>query len=286
MLVTLNDILPQAREAHYAVPAFDCMEDVMIRTLLDTAEQEKSPIVLMALEHDLQGRGLTYISGLVRAVADSYDIPVVLHLDHADNLDIIKKAIDYGFTSVMYDGSQLPFQDNVARSREVVHIAHGHGVTVEAELGLVAGKDIHGEDYPGNGESLLTAPQEVVEFVTQTEVDALAVSIGTSHGVYISLPKLDIERLEEINKISLVPLVLHGGSNTPVDQLQNAICHGISKINVYADLRVEMLKGLKKSANSHIRQDPLPDALFRPIREGLSHVAAARMEMFFSKNRV
>ena len=99
MLVTLNAVLPKARKEHYAVPAFDCMEDVMIRTLLDTAENENSPVILMVLEHDLQGRGMQYISGLVRAVADSYAIPIVLHLDHAEHLDIIRKAIDHGFTS-------------------------------------------------------------------------------------------------------------------------------------------------------------------------------------------
>ncbi|MCP4397286.1 MAG: class II fructose-bisphosphate aldolase [bacterium] len=284
MLVTLNQVLPKAREEHYAVPAFDCMEDVMVRTVLDTAEQEKSPVIIMALEHDLQGRGMTYISGLVRAVADSYDIPVVLHLDHAENLDIIRKAIDYGFTSVMYDGSQSPFRENVERSREVVEIAHGHDVSVEAELGLVAGKDIHGDDYPGDGESLLTDPEEVVEFVEQTGVDALAVSIGTSHGVYVSLPNLDMTRLKEINTVSKVPLVLHGGSNTPVDQLQNAIHHGISKINVYADLRVGMLEGLQNSATSQMRKDPLPDVLFRPIQKALSQIVAERMGTFFSKN--
>ncbi len=284
MLVTLNQVLPKAREEHYAVPAFDCTEDVMVRTVLDTAEQEKSPVIIMALEHDLQGRGMTYISGLVRAVADSYDIPVVLHLDHAENLNIIRKAIDYGFTSVMYDGSQSPFRENVERSREVVEIAHDHDVSVEAELGLVAGKDIHGDDYPGDGESLLTDPEEVVEFVEQTGVDALAVSIGTSHGVYVSLPNLDITRLKEINTVSKVPLVLHGGSNTPVDQLQNAIHHGISKINVYADLRVGMLEGLQNSATSQMRKDPLPDVLFRPIQKALSQIVAERMGTFFSKN--
>ena len=285
MLVTLNEILPKAREQHYAVPAFDCMEDVMVRTILDTAEKEHSPVILMVLEHDLQGRGIIYVSGLIRAVADSYDIPIVLHLDHAENIEIIRKAIDYGFTSVMYDGSQLPFRENVERSREVVDLAHTQNISVEAELGLVAGKDIHGDDYPGDGESLLTDPKEVVEFVEQTGVDALAVSIGTSHGVYVSLPNLDIQRLEEINAVSKVPLVLHGGSNTPVDQIQNAIRHGISKINVYADSRVGMLEGLKTSAQNQVRKDPLPDVLFRPIREALSQVISERMDIFFSKNK-
>jgi len=286
MLVTLNEVLPQARAQHYAVGAFDCMEDVMIRTILDTAEQERSPVVLMALEHDLQGRGMQYISGLVRAVADVYRIPIVLHLDHAENLDIIRSAIAHGFSSVMFDGSRLPFQENIDRSREVVELAHHHGVSVEAELGFVAGKDIHGTDYPGAGKSLLTEPGEVVEFVARTGVDALAVSIGTAHGVYVAKPNLDIPRLQAIEAVSTVPLVMHGGSGTPEDQVRNAIRHGITKLNVYADSRVAMFQGLKRSAETQSRGDPLPDVLFRPIREALSELVAEKIRTFFANNRV
>jgi fructose-bisphosphate aldolase class II len=285
MLVTLNVVMPRARAGRYAVPAFDCVEDVMVRAILDTAEREKSPIILMALEYDLQGRGMDYISGLVHAVAGSYRIPIVLHLDHAENLDIIRRAIDHGFTSVMFDGSQLPFQENVDRSREVVEIAHKHGVAVEAELGFVAGKDIFGSDYPGAGKSLLTEPSEVVEFVAKTGVDALAVSIGTSHGVYVAKPKLDIERLKAIEAVSAVPLVMHGGSGTPEDQVQDAIRNGITKLNVYADSRLAMFRGLKRSAEGQSRQDPLPDALFGPIREALSELVAERIRMFFADGK-
>jgi ketose-bisphosphate aldolase len=277
MLVTLNEVLPQARAGHYAVPAFDCTEDVMIRAILDTAEEEEAPIILMALEHDLQGRGMRYISGLVHAVAGAYRIPIVLHLDHAENLDVIRRAIDHGFTSVMYDGSQLPFRENIDRSLEVAEIAHKSGVAVEAELGFVAGKDIFGTDYPGAGKSLLTEPGEVVEFISKTGVDALAVSIGTSHGVYVAKPKLDIARLGAIEAVSAAPLVMHGGSGTPEDQVQDAIKHGITKLNVYADSRLAMLQGLKRSAEAHTRQDPLPDALFRPIRDALSRLVADRI---------
>jgi fructose-bisphosphate aldolase class II len=285
MLVTLNEVLPDARARHYAVPAFDCMEDVMIRTILDTAEQERSPIILMALEHDLAGRGMRYICGLAHAVADDYKVPIVLHLDHAENLDIIRKAIEAGFTSVMFDGSQLPFQENIDRSREVVELAHRQGVAVEAELGFVAGKDIYGTDYPGAGKSLLTEPSEVVEFVAKTGVDALAVSIGTSHGVYAAKPNLDIKRLKAIEAVSKVPLVMHGGSGTPEDQVQDAIRHGITKLNVYADSRVAMFKGLKRSAESQDRADPLPDVMFRPIRESLSQLVAERIRMFFAAGK-
>jgi ketose-bisphosphate aldolase len=285
MLVTLNEVLPQARRLHYAVAAFDCMEDVMIRAILDAAEQERAPVILMALEHDLQGRGIQYISGLVHAVADAYRIPIVLHLDHAEKLDDVRRAIEHGFTSVMFDGSQLPFRENVERSREVAELAHAQRVSVEAELGFVAGKDIFGSDYPGAGKSLLTEPAEVVEFVAQTGVDALAVSIGTAHGVYVAKPNLDIERLRAIEAVSKVPLVMHGGSGTPEDQVRNAIRHGITKLNVYADSRVAMLRGLRRSAETQTRDDPLPDVLFRPIQDALGQLVAERIRMFGGKDR-
>ncbi len=285
MLVTLNEILPQARRLHYAVGAFDCMEDVMIRAILDTAEQERAPVILMALEHDLQGRGIRYVSGLVHAVAGAYRIPIVLHLDHSESLEAVRRAIEHGFSSVMYDGSQLPFGENADRSREVAELAHAHGVSVEAELGFVAGKDIFGADYPGAGKSLLTEPAEVVDFVARTGVDALAVSIGTAHGVYVAKPNLDIERLEAIEAVSKVPLVMHGGSGTPEDQVRSAIRHGITKLNVYADSRVAMLRGLRRSAEGQTRDDPLPDALFRPVREALAQSVAEKLRIFGASGR-
>ncbi|WP_026894396.1 class II fructose-bisphosphate aldolase [Clostridiisalibacter paucivorans] len=282
MLVNLNEVLIKARKEGYGVPAFDCTEDVLIRTILDTAEEKKSPVILMALEHDLKGKGIDYITSLVKGVADKYDIPIVLHLDHATNFEIIEKAIDYGFTSVMYDGSMLPIEENIANTKRVVEMAHPKNVTVEAELGHVAGKEIDGS-YAG--ETMLTEPDEVLKFVNETKVDALAVSIGTAHGVYVSAPELNIDRLIEINKISPVPLVLHGGSGTPIDQVQESIKNGISKINLYADLRIAMFKGLKVSAKSHDRVDPLPDQLYKPIRDALRETIIDKMEMVFSENK-
>ncbi len=285
MLVTLDEVLPRARRLHYAVGAFDCTEDVMIRAMLDAAEEERAPIILMALEHDLQGKGIRYVTGLVRAVADDYRIPIVLHLDHAESLEAVRRAVEHGFTSVMYDGSQLPFGQNVERSRAVVELAHAHGVSVEAELGFVAGKDIFGTDYPGAGKSLLTEPAEVVDFVAQTGVDALAVSIGTAHGVYVAKPNLDIARLRDIEAVSKAPLVMHGGSGTPEDQVRDAIRHGITKLNVYADSRVAMLRGLRRSAEAQTRDDPLPDVLFRPVREALKQLVVERLRMFGASGR-
>jgi fructose-bisphosphate aldolase class II len=286
MLVTLREVLADARVHQYAVPAFDCTEDIMARTILETAEANRSPLILMALEGDLDsggGRGWKYIAGVVRAVASDYRIPVVLHLDHASSLDVVQRGLDHGFTSVMIDGSALPFAENVKLTKAAVDMAAPLGVSVEAELGLVGGMDLA---ESSSTENVLTEPGEVSRFVELTGVDALAVSIGTSHGVYRSLPVLNIDRLKQLNEASRVPLVLHGGSGTPQDQLQAAIRNGISKINMYADLRVAMYRGLQASATAHTRIDPLPCEMFRPIRDELAAAVAEKIDMVYAKNRV
>jgi len=286
MLTNLNEVLPQARKEGFAVPAFDCVEDFMIRTLLETAERKKSPLILMSLRHDLEGKGFGYISGLINEVAPLYDIPVVLHLDHAEDLDFIKKAVDNGFTSVMYDGSKLPFEENVRNTREVVEYAHAKGITVEAELGHVGGMNLDGSK---EGDSKLTEAADVKRFIEETNVDALAVSIGTAHGVYESEPELNIQRLKEINEISSIPLVLHGGSGTPKEQVQQSVKNGIAKVNIFADLRISMYKGLMEAAEKAEKEgriDPTPDVLFDPIRKSLAEVAAEKMDDLYSSNRV
>lgn len=284
MLVNLNQMLTEARKNHYAVAAFDCVEDIMVRTILDTAEEAKSPVILMALEYDLKGRGMKYIAGLIKSVADSYSIPIALHLDHATNFDIIERAIDNGFTSVMYDGSALSFDENVKNTAHVVSLAKKYNISVEAELGHVAGKELDGgEDETG---MKLTEPHEVVAFVNQTGIDCLAVSIGTAHGIYTAEPKLNIRRLQEIESISPVPLVLHGGSGTPAKELTAAIQNGITKINVYSDLRVAMGIGIQPAANNQSRIDPLPDQLFNPIRTELKKVILDRLTLFGSCHKV
>lgn len=281
MLVSLTDILPDARARHYAVPAFDCTEDVMVRGILETAEAARSPVVLMCLPPDLEGNGWAYLPGLIRAVADHHDIPIVLHLDHAADLSLIEKAVARGFTSVMFDGSRLPFEENVRLTRAAAELAHPRGISIEGELGHVGGSDL---EETLHVESVLTEPAEVVRFVEQTGVDALAVSIGTAHGVYKSLPNLNIERLKELNAVSPVPLVLHGGSGTPDDQIRNAVRHGICKLNIFADQRLAMFRGLQESARQK-RPDPLPYQLFGPIKRELAAVVREKIELLSARDR-
>ncbi len=279
----LKELLEHARQGHYAVPAFDCVADIYIRAILDAAQQERSPVILMALGHDLQGRGLNYIAGLVQAVAPCYDVPIALHLDHATELDLIQRCIDNGFSSVMFDGSMLPYDENVRLTAQVVEMARPHGVSVEAELGCVAGKKITGEDI---GDTVLTRPEEVVDFAHATGVDALAVSIGTSHGVYVAKPDLDIDRLKAIDAVSPVPLVLHGGSGTPTDQVQAAIRNGITKLNIYADTRLAVNAAFVQSiALIEKRPDELPDVLFAPLHNAIAQRVKQKIQTTRSAHR-
>jgi fructose-bisphosphate aldolase class II len=282
MLTTLKEVLCPARAQHYAVPAFDCMEDVMVRAILETAEAHQSPVILMCLLADLKGNGWPYMSGLIKAAARYHKVPAVLHLDHAGDLDAVRTAVQYGFTSVMIDGSNLPFEENVRLTRAAVEIAAPRGISVEAELGHVGGLDL---EALNRRESVLTEADEVARFVAETGVDALAVSIGTAHGMYASLPNLNIGRLQELDAASPVPLVLHGGSGTPQDQIRNAVCHGICKLNIYADERQAMARGLERAARSQRRPDPLPEEIFGPIKEELCGVVAEKIVLLGSAGR-
>jgi ketose-bisphosphate aldolase len=282
MLTTLKSLLAHARENHYAVPAFDCIEDIMVRAVLETAEARRSPVIIMCLEPDLAGKGWWYVPGLVRAVAERHSIPIALHYDHGSNIEEIRRAIDEGFTSVMIDGSRLPFAENVAVSRQAVELAAPHGISVEAELGHVGGADLAETTC---AESTLTEAHEVTEFVRQSGVDALAVSIGTEHGVYRSLPKLNIERLKELHAASSVPLVLHGGSGTPEEQIRAAVQNGICKLNLYADVRIGMRRGMAESNAAITRPDPLPRDMFAPIFRGVQAVVNQKIDLLGSANR-
>jgi len=285
MLATLRDVLVHARENQYAVPAFDVVEDVMTRTVLETVEDLKAPVIIMLLEADLEtggGNGWAYQLGLLKAVADHHKVPIAVHLDHATNLDVIRKAVDAGFTGVMIDGSKLPFEENVAFTKAAVDMAAPNGVSVEAELGHVGGMDLQETEC---ADSVLTEADEVARFVEQTGVDALAVSIGTAHGTYRSEPTLNIERLDQLNEASPVPLVLHGGSGTPDDQIQTAVRHGICKLNIYTDERVAMYKGMKEAATAYDRPDPLPTDMFGPMRRELSATVAEKTKLLFADGK-
>ena len=226
---------------------------------------------------------------MVRAASEFYTVPVCFHLDHATDLDSIKAAAEAGFSSVMFDGSTLPFRENAARTAEVTAYAHARGITVEAELGHVGNAMVGNEkDTVQNedAEDTLTLPEEVVKFVEITDVDALAVAIGTSHGVYKKTPTLRIDRLDEIVAVCDRPLVLHGGSGTPDDQMQTAIKHGITKINIYSDVVGAMNSALREKLNSITNPSTWPVFVFEGARERMKAAIREKIRVFGSAGRV
>ena len=289
MLVSMKEMLADAKAKHYAIPAFDVSNYEMMRAVLETCEEERSPALLMALGVDLGGRGLPLLSSMIKSASDYYNIPVCLHLDHATDISAIRAALDAGFSSVMYDGSVLPFDENAEMTRKVVEIAHSYGATVEAELGHVGNAMVGNENDAVKNEDpedTLTVPEEVVRFREITDVDALAIAIGTAHGVYLKTPTLRIDRLDEITAVSDLPLVLHGGSGTPDDQMQAAIQHGITKINIFSDVVGAMNLGLKNKLNTMENPSTWPAFVFEEARERMKKAVRNKIRVFGSADRV
>lgn len=289
MLVTMKEMLEDAKANHYAIPAFDVSNYEMMKAVLETCEEEKSPALLMGLGVDLEGRNKHLLTSMVKSASDFFKIPVCFHLDHATDFEFIKSAIDAGFSSVMYDGSVLPFEENAKKTAIVTDYAHKKGITVEAELGHVGNASVGSISETGAdtdpGESL-TVPDEVAKFVEITDVDALAVAIGTSHGVYQKTPELRIDRLDEITAVCDRPLVLHGGSGTPDDQMQNAIHHGITKINIYSDVLFALNQGLKNTLNNITNPSTWPFLVYEDAMKMMKEVVREKLRTFGSAGRI
>ena len=285
----MKEMLEDAKKNHYAIPAFDVSNYEMMKAILETCEEEKSPALLMTLGVDTQGINLQLLSSMVRGASDYFKIPICLHMDHATDIDFIKYGCDNGYSSVMYDGSVLSFEENAKNTAIVTEYAHKKGITVEAELGHVGNASVGSISETGTdtdpGESL-TVPEEVAKFIDITDVDALAVAIGTSHGVYQKTPELRIDRLNEITAVCDKPLVLHGGSGTPDDQMQNAIHHGITKINIYSDVLYALNQGLKNYLNTMTNPSTWPFLVYEDAMKMMKEVVREKLRTFGSAGRI
>ena len=231
MLVTLKEILKLAEAKKCAVGSFNTPNFESIHAVLGAAEELNQPVILMhAQVHEEMGLcKMEEIAPLMLFMADRASVPVCVHLDHGTDLDYLKKGLDLGFTSVMYDGSTLPDDLNYANTQIAVSLAAQTGASVEAEIGSMGARE-SGE--PG-GESIYTAPDSAKKFSEETGIDALACAFGTAHGIYLKEPKLDFERLDQIHTLVNVPLVMHGGSGVSHEDYQKVISLGIRKINYY-----------------------------------------------------
>lgn len=245
MLTNSKEILLMAKEKGFAVPATNFIDLDSARTFVNTAEERGLPLMLPFAQSHRSIISLEEASAIGKLLAEKATVPIVLHLDHGEDLDFIKRAIDLGFTSVMIDASEETFENNIEITRKVVEYAHQHNVTVEAELGHVGANDTTESDTLTA--SVHTEVPDVLEFVDKTNVDSLAVSIGTAHGVYVGTPELNFERLQEISQVVDIPLVLHGGSSTGDDNLTRCATNGISKINIFTDFLNGAMNEIKEA---------------------------------------
>lgn len=241
-LVTTKKMLLDAQAGGYAVGAFNVENMEMVQAVIAAAEELGAPVIMQTTPSTLNYAGPEFYFANVKAAAEGARIPVAIHLDHGNSFELAVKAFRNGYTSIMIDGSHHVFEENVEITRRVVEVCYSAGIPVEAELGKVGGK----EDSLDGGDGGYTVPEEAAEFAERTEVDSLAVAIGTAHGVYKGIPRLDVDRLSEIRKVVEVPLVLHGTSGVPDETVRECIERGICKVNYATDLRIAFTDGVKE----------------------------------------
>jgi len=238
-----SHLIRKAYNEGYAVPSFCVWSSETIDTVLCVASKLQAPVMLMHGPVELGLLSPSKMAATARAIATTYDVPAALHLDHGDSMDWVDKCIEAGYTSLMLDYSTKPFEENIKALRQVVQRTRARDITVEGELGAVGRADDRTEE--GTKASALTDPEEAAVYVKETGVDILAVSIGNAHGLYARRPQLDFELLDRLQTAINVPLVLHGGSGTPEEDLRKAIALGIAKINIASDLVYAIRKTLE-----------------------------------------
>ena len=282
MLVSTRQLLLDAQKGKYAVPAFNVHNMETIQTVVEAAAELRSPIIVAATPGTMKYAGPEFFIKLVEICSNKYDIPIAMHLDHHESYDEIVNAIQIGTKSAMIDASHLSFEENVAMVKKVVDYAHRFDVTVEGELGILGGQedDLVRDDK----DSKYTNPAQAKEYVERTGIDSLAVAIGTAHGVYKEEPKLDFERLAEIRAIVDVPLVLHGASGVPAEQVKKAIELGITKVNIATELKMPFAETLRQVLVSKPNESD-PRKYFGPAKEAMKKVAIEKILMCGSNGK-
>lgn len=281
-LVTVKELLDKAEKGNYAVGAFNCNNMEIVKAIIAAAEAENAPVIIQASQGAIKYAGLEYIVALVNQAGSGSKIPVALHLDHGTSFAQVVQCIRSGFTSVMIDGSKYPLRENIALTQKVIDVARAVGVSTEAELGKIGGTedDISVKDK----EAMMTDPEEAREFVEQTGVDALAVAIGTAHGQYKFEPKLDFERLAKIRKLVDIPIVLHGSSGVPDQDIRQAISLGVRKVNIDTNIREAFVKGIKEVIAKH-PQEIDPRKILGPAMEEMTAIVREKIRIFGSSGQ-
>lgn len=307
MLVSGNEILQKAHKEYYAVGAFNFVNYEMLSSIFEAANDANAPIIVQASEGAIKYLGIEMVVGMVKILSKKYPhIPVALHLDHGTTFESCKSAVEAGFTSIMIDASHHKFDENLELTSKVVEMAHRSGVSVEAELGRLMG--IEDNISVSEKDAVLINPKEAEIFVKESKVDSLAPAIGTSHGAFKfkGEPKLDFKRLQEVKKLTNIPLVLHGASaipeyvkesflstggdlkgskGVPFEFLQESIRGGINKVNTDTDLRIAFIAEVRRVANEDNTQFDLRK-FFAPGKVALKKLIVERIKILGSDNKI
>ncbi|MBW4829232.1 MAG: class II fructose-1,6-bisphosphate aldolase [Clostridiaceae bacterium] len=281
-IVSTKEMLLDAKKNNYAIPAFNIHNLETMQAVLEGAWEMKSPIIIATTPGTVNYAGVDFLVNMAKAGAKNFDIPIAIHLDHCSDVDFVKKCILAGYKSVMIDASIKEYEENIRLTREVVEFSKKYGVTVESELGVVGGQE--DERKVDEKDALYTDPNVALDFLEKTEVDSLAVAIGTAHGVYKLEPELDINRLDEIRNEVYVPLVLHGASGVPEESVIEAIKHGICKINISTELKMAFIKEIRK----YLAENPSandPRNYLTPGKEAIKEVVMNKIRICGCENR-
>ena len=280
MLVNMNDILLPAKEGKYGVGFFNAVNVEMARAIIETAEELKAPVMIGTAEVLLPAMELDLVANYLIPMAKKATVPVCVHYDHGLTFERCMQAIKLGFTSVMYDCSTAPYEENITKVAEMVKICHAMGVTVEAELGHVG--DNAGSGKLTNPEDYFTDPDTAVDYVKRTGVDSLAVAVGNAHGDYAFPPKLDFDRIQIISGKINLPLVLHGGSGLADADFKNAVRLGVSKINIFTDIDKAGKAGVEAgiAAGERTMMGLIPYEI-----KAMKEVVAEKIKLFGSEGR-
>lgn len=276
-----KEMLLDAQKRHYAVPAFNIHNLETLSTVVETAAEMRSPVIIAATPSTVKYAGKDYLIALVGAAMEKYDIPMSFHLDHHEDVNDIEDTIAAGCRSVMIDASKLPYTDNVKKVQKVVAFAHTCHATVEAELGRLVGQEDN--VVTTDAEKAYTNPEDAVCYAAETGIDSLAVAIGTAHGLYKGTPKLDFDRLKEIRARVDIPLVLHGASDVPDEMVQHAIDLGITKVNIATDLKIPFANAVKSFFKEHPEAND-PRKYMTPGKEAMAAVVRHKIEVCKSAN--
>ncbi len=281
-LVSPLAMLQAARQGGYCVGAFNLVDYLTTEAIVEAAEARRAPVMLQTSSATVKRFGVKNLVAMAQMAAAESPVDVALHLDHGTDRDVILKAIREGYTSVMFDGSRYPLEENAARTREIVAAARAQGVAVEGEIGVVAG--VEDDIVIRQDEAIYTTPTEALEFVRKTGVDFLAAAIGTAHGFYKVEPRLDIDTLRSVAAATECPMVVHGGTGLPMDVVRELVSAGAAKMNVSTQIKQSYIDALHGYIEAH-RREYNPLKLLDHARQELVEMIGEYMEVLGSAGK-